>query len=161
MKAIQADVTLLDAEVFAPYIIGAFENAQAAGAPAALAALAGDPRIVEAVGRLAAWNYTTPTGVETGYDAADLNGDRMPPSATEVAHSIAATIYSVWRGQAIRNGVDRTLHGPRRADAGLRRGDQGTAPPRRARRHRPVDGRLLRLGRAARPAPRPRSDATT
>ena len=111
MKAIQADVTLLDAGVFVPYISNALENAQAPGAPAALAALADDPRVVEAVGRLAAWNYTTPTGVETGYDASDRNGTRTPPTATEVAHSVAATIYSVWRGQAVRNGVDRTLAG--------------------------------------------------
>jgi penicillin amidase len=111
MKAIQADVTLFDAGVFVPYITGALANAQAPGAPAALAAFADDPRIVEAVGRLAAWDYTAPTGVETGYDAVDRNGTRLPPTATEVAHSIAATIYSVWRGQAVRNGVDRTLTG--------------------------------------------------
>jgi len=111
MKAIQADVKLLDAEVFTPYITGAFDRALAPGAPAALAALAGDPRVVEAVGRLRAWNHTTPTGVATGYDAADVDGQLAPPSADEVAHSVAATIYSVWRSQAIRNGVDTTLTG--------------------------------------------------
>ncbi len=111
MKAIQADVMLLDAQVLAPYIVGAFDNARGAGAPAALAALAADPRVSEAVGRLRAWNYTTPTGVLPGHDAADVDGHLMPPSASEVRHSIAATIYSVWRGQAIRNGVDLTLQG--------------------------------------------------
>ncbi|MGB5103611.1 MAG: penicillin acylase family protein [Steroidobacteraceae bacterium] len=111
MKAIQADVTLLDAQVLAPYIVGAFDNASAAGAPAALAALAADARVAEAVGRLRAWNYTTPTGALSGYDASDVDGHLMPPSASEVQHSIAATIYSVWRGQAIRNGVDLTLQG--------------------------------------------------
>lgn len=111
MKAIQADVTLLDAQVLAPYIVGAFDNARAAGAPAALAALAADARVAEAVGRLRAWNHTTPTGALPGYDATDVDGHLMPPSAREVQHSIAATIYSVWRGQAIRNGVDLTLQG--------------------------------------------------
>ena len=152
MEAIQADVKLLDAEVFTPYILGAFSNASQPGAPAALAALAADARVAEAVGRLQAWNFTTPTGVTTGYDAADVDGERLPPSAAEVQHSIAATIYSVWRGQAIRNGVDLTLERPRRADAGFGRGHQGVASPRRARRHRPVDGRLLRLGGTARAA---------
>jgi penicillin amidase len=111
MKAIQADVTLLDAQVFTPYIVGAFDRATAAGAPPALAALAADARVAEAVGRLRGWNNTTPTGEEAGYDASDMDGHRLPPSAQEVAHSIAATIYSVWRGQAIRNGVDLTLQG--------------------------------------------------
>jgi penicillin amidase len=111
MKAIQADVTLLDAQVFMPYIAGAFDRAAAQGANAALAAFTADPRIVEAVGRLRAWNHTAPTGVESGYDAADVDGYRLPPTAGEVANSIAATIYSVWRGQAINNGVDVTLNG--------------------------------------------------
>jgi penicillin amidase len=111
MDAIQADVKLLDAEVFTPYILGAFSSASQPGAPAALAALAADARVAEAVGRLQAWNFATPTGVTTGYDAADVDGERLPPSAAEVQHSIAATIYSVWRGQAIRNGVDLTLNG--------------------------------------------------
>jgi penicillin amidase len=111
MKAIQADVTLLDAEVFTPYIVGAFDRASAPGAPPALAGLAGDAAIAEAVGRLRNWNLTTPTGVTAGYDASDIDGQRLPPTPGEVANSIAATIYSVWRGQAIHNGVDLTLDG--------------------------------------------------
>jgi penicillin amidase len=111
MEAIQADVALLDAQVFTPYILAAFTNATQPGAPEALAALAGDSRVAEAVGRLQAWNFTTPTGVTSGYDASDVNGYRLPPSAGEVQRSIAATIYSVWRGQAIHNGVDMTLNG--------------------------------------------------
>ncbi|HET9694431.1 MAG TPA: penicillin acylase family protein [Steroidobacteraceae bacterium] len=109
MKAIQADVTLLDAAVLTPYITGAFERGRSAGAPPELAAIAADTRVIEAAGRLAAWNFTTPTGAATGYDAVDVDGHLSPPSTQEIAHSIAATIYSVWRGQAIRNGVDRTL----------------------------------------------------
>jgi penicillin amidase len=111
MKAIQADVVLLDAQVLAPYVVGAFDGASAAGAPAALAALAADSRIAEAIGRFRNWDYTTPTGALAGYDATDVDGYLMPPSPSEVSHSIAATIYSVWRGQAIRNGVDLTLQG--------------------------------------------------
>jgi penicillin amidase len=111
MKAVQADVVLLDAQVLTPYIVGAYDNARATGAPEALAALAADARIAEAVGRLRQWDHTTPTGVQTGYDASDLDGNRLPPTQAEIAHSIAATIYSVWRTQAIRNGVDLTLSG--------------------------------------------------
>ena len=111
MQAIQADVVLLDAQVFTPHINGAFDRASTPGAHPALAALAADPRIVEAVGRLRAWNHTTPTGVMTGYDASDVDGHLLPPTAAEIANSVAATIYSTWRGQAIRNGVDLTLNG--------------------------------------------------
>ncbi len=111
MKAIQADVKLLDAEVLTPYITGAFQRAAKPGANPALAALAGDAKVAEAVGRLRSWNYTTPTGVATGYDASDKDGNLKPPTASEVKRSIAATIYSVWRSKAIANGVDLTLQG--------------------------------------------------
>ena len=109
MEEIQADVILLDAQVFAPLILAAFENAQADGADPLLALLASDPRVAEAVGRLAAWDYSTPTGVPEGYDASDEDGDRGAPSAAEIEHSIAATIYSVWRGQMIGNTIDTVL----------------------------------------------------
>lgn len=109
MEEIQADVILLDAQVFAPLILAAFENAQADGANPLLVALAADPRVAEAVGRLAAWDYSTPTGVPEGYDASDEDGDRGAPSAAEIEHSIAATIYSVWRGQMIGNTIDTVL----------------------------------------------------
>lgn len=111
MKHVQADVVLLDAQVLAPYVVAAFDNARATGAAAPLAALAAQPRIAEAIGRLRAWNHTAPTGVATGYDAADVNGRFGTPSTAEVKASVAATIYSVWRGRMIANGVDLTLQG--------------------------------------------------
>ena len=109
MAEIQADVVMLDAQVLAPAIVQALANASAPGAHPALAALAADPRVVEAVGRLAAWDHTAPTGIPEGYDAADENGVPSPPDAAEVAASIAATIYSTWRGQMIGNTIDATL----------------------------------------------------
>ena len=109
MQEIQADVVLLDAQVFTPLILQAFENAQSSGADPLLAALAGDPRVAEAADRLHAWNYSTPTGVLEGYDASDDDGKRAAPSAAEIEHSIAATIYSVWRGQMIGNTIDEVL----------------------------------------------------
>jgi penicillin amidase len=109
MEEIQADVILLDAQVFTPLILGAFENAQSATANPLLAAIASDPRVAEAIGRLQGWDYSTPTGVAEGYDASDEDGERSAPSAAEVEHSIAATIYSVWRGQMIGNTIDPVL----------------------------------------------------
>ncbi|MEL6447293.1 MAG: penicillin acylase family protein [Pseudomonadota bacterium] len=115
LKAIQADVSLLDARFFVGYLTDAFANAGERGKPDALAALAADPRIAEAIGRLAAWDYTTPTGIQAGYDAGDpVVGSvaALPPlDEAEIANSIAATLYSVWRGQAVRQFVDIPLAG--------------------------------------------------
>jgi len=71
-------------------------------------ALAG---VAEAIGRLAAWNLTAPTGIPEGYDAKDVDGDLGTPRRKEFSESVAATIYSVWRGQFIRNTIDATLDG--------------------------------------------------
>lgn len=107
LRTIQADVTLLDAQFFVPEVLRAFDNARRRGAPLLLWLIGHNPRIVEAVNRLRNWNYTTPTGVPEGYDAADVVGQAgAPPGAAEIANSIAATIYAVWRGQAIRNIID-------------------------------------------------------
>jgi penicillin amidase len=109
MQEIQADVVLLDAQVFTPYILNAFNNALDPSAPKDLATLAEDPRVAEAIGRLDDWDYSTPTGVVTGYDASDINGVFSSPTDLEIADSIAATIYSVWRGQALVNIIADTL----------------------------------------------------
>jgi len=107
MQAMQADVTLHDAEVFVPYILRAFANAQRKGAPFLLKLLTLDPRVVQAIGRLRGWDFTTPTGVPQGYDAADVAGaPNSPPAPEEIADSVAATIYAVWRSQALANIID-------------------------------------------------------
>jgi penicillin amidase len=110
-ERIQANNQLLDAEVFTPYLAAAFDHATATGAPAALAALAADPRVAEAVGRLKAWDFSTPTGIPEGWDPGDNPLALPTPSATEAANSVAATIYSVWRGQAVMRIIDGPLKG--------------------------------------------------
>jgi len=109
MKALQANNQLLDAELLLPFLLQAYNNAIAEDAPEGLAAMAGDPRVQEAIGRLAQWDFSTPTGIEGGFDpGGDPTGNSVPTNE-QVANSIAATIYSVWRGQAIRNTIDATL----------------------------------------------------
>jgi penicillin amidase len=108
MQAIQADVKLIDAEVFVPHVTQALTNAQASATPE-LAALAADPQVTEAVRRFAGWDFSTPTGIPEGYDASDAHGVLSAPSPDEVTASIAATLYSVWRGQFLRSTVDSTL----------------------------------------------------
>ncbi|MGH9260974.1 MAG: penicillin acylase family protein, partial [Acidimicrobiales bacterium] len=98
MQAMQADVTLLDAEALAPHLIAAFDGASGSTTPE-LAALAGEPRVAEAIERLRSWDRTTPTGIPEGYDTADSDGGLSTPSDDEVADSVAATIYSAWRSR--------------------------------------------------------------
>ena len=109
MQRIQADVVLLDAQYFVPFITRALDNGGASSIPA-LAGLAAHPGVKAAVQRLRTWDFSTPTGIPEGYDAADVNGVLSPPSSAEVQTSIAATIYSVWRGQFIKNTIDAVLN---------------------------------------------------
>jgi penicillin amidase len=109
MQAIQADVALPDAEFFVPFIVQAMARARASSVPT-LAALAGRSDVQEAVTRLAHWKFSSPTGIPQGYDAIDVDGALGAPASAEIAESVAATIYSVWRGQFIRNTIDATLN---------------------------------------------------
>lgn len=111
MQAIQADVLLPDAPYFVPYIRQALARAAEPAANPALAALAGQPALREAVARLAAWSFRAPTGIAQGYDANDRGGALRAPSAAEIADSVAATLYNVWRAQFIANTIDATLNG--------------------------------------------------
>lgn len=109
MQSIQADVMLPDAPFFAPFIVRALQRAQFSSNPL-LTFLAADPGVQTAVSRIANWRYTAPTGIREGYDASDVNGVRTtPPSANEISESIAATIYTVWRGQFLLSTIDQTL----------------------------------------------------
>ena len=108
MQKIQADTVLIDAQVFVPHILRAWANAQSSAEPA-LALFAANPTVAEAVRRLGQWDFTTPTGIPEGYDSSDIDGRLSAPSSGERASSVAATIYSVWRGQFIRNTLDAPL----------------------------------------------------
>ena len=109
MQDIQADVTLLDAQVFVPYILQAFADAQATKANPVLATLAAAPGVATAVNRLSLWDFTTPTGIQQGFDAIDVAGHGLPPSQALIDSSVAATIYSTWRSQFVANTVDAVL----------------------------------------------------
>lgn len=108
VQRMQSDVALLDAQFFVPYITRALDNGGASGVPP-LMALVANPAVSAAVNRLRSWDFTTPTGIPEGYDAADNNGQLASPSSAEIDASVAATIYSVWRGQFIKNTIDAVL----------------------------------------------------
>ena len=108
-QRVQSDVVMGDANFFVPFIVRAFDNARRPGAPGELTSFASDPRIVEAVARLAVWDRSTPTGIVEGFDASDQNGKRAQPHVLEISNSIAATIYSVWRNQIVNQTLIATL----------------------------------------------------
>jgi len=109
MQDIQADVTLLDAQVFVPYIVQAFADAQASNANSMLASLASVRGIADAVNRLSHWDFTTPTGIPEGFDASDVAGHGLPPSQALIDSSVAATIYAAWRSRFIARTIDVVL----------------------------------------------------
>jgi penicillin amidase len=57
--------------------------------------------------RLAAWDFSTPTGLAEGWDAGKPAG--VAPTAAQIDASVAATLYSVWRGRLIVNTIDAAL----------------------------------------------------
>ena len=103
MSEVQADVVMLDAEVFTPSILQAFDHATAEDAHPALAALAANPGVAEAVERLRGWDYSTPTGIAEGYDAGKGSEEE------QIRNSIAATLFAVWRHDIVANTIDATL----------------------------------------------------
>ncbi|HEX4602525.1 MAG TPA: penicillin acylase family protein [Candidatus Angelobacter sp.] len=110
VQKIQANVSPLDAEFFTGFVTQAFDNARArAGQSAPLATLANDPAIAEAVGRLRGWDFSMPTGIPEGYDGFDVGGPPFARSGTEIANSVAATLYNTWRGQFISETLGATL----------------------------------------------------
>ena len=108
MQRIQADTALVDAQYFVPHLVRALARGALDSDPT-LRGLARDRAVAEAVGRLALWNRRTPTGIAEGYDAADVDGQRQPPTLLEQANSAAATIYAVWRSQVIKGAIDARL----------------------------------------------------
>jgi penicillin G amidase len=108
VRAMQADTTLLDAEYFVPWLTRAFADAKVSSVPQ-LAALAADGQLADAVRRLSSWNVTTPTGIRQGYDSADQDGVLSAPSAAEIDNSVAATLFAVWRSQAVSSIIDTPL----------------------------------------------------
>lgn len=103
MIALQGNNQLLDAEQVLPHLLAAFDNAPAC-------AVADDAKVAEAIGYLRDWDFSTPTGIQQGFDPGDGNPFALPvPSETEVANSVAATIWGMWRGQAVQDVMDHTL----------------------------------------------------
>jgi penicillin amidase len=112
MQKLQSNNQLMDAELVLPHLIGAWDRLRTGGAAACTTSVsAASPNVGDAIARLRAWDYSTPTGIPQGFDAGDNPLSLSAPSETEVVNSVAATVFAMWRGQAIRNTIDFTLSG--------------------------------------------------
>lgn len=109
MEALQGNNALLDAQLLAPHLVQAFQNAQSDGAAPILAQFAQSPEIQGAIQLLAQWDFTTPTGITEGYGPDREAG--TPPGPAEVANSAAATLFSAWRAQFLDNTLDGVFDG--------------------------------------------------
>jgi penicillin amidase len=109
VRRMQSDQRLPDAALLVPELVEAYERAMTPGNPMGLRTLADDPRLAEAVQRLEAWDGSAPTGIQEGYDPGDDPDALAPPSQQEIDDSVAATLFSVYRGQLLRRVVDETL----------------------------------------------------
>ncbi|MCK7592337.1 penicillin acylase family protein [Pseudomarimonas salicorniae] len=102
MARLQANTELLDAELVLPHLLNAFDNRPACP-------VANDAKVAEAIGYLRDWDLSHPTGIQQGYDAGDNPFALAAPSETEIANSVAATLFTMFRSQAIRGTIDHTL----------------------------------------------------
>lgn len=96
---LQANVNLLDAELVLPTLLAQFN-----GVPVP----PGSP-MAQALDVLSTWDYSAPTGLAEGWDAGDDPNMAVPPGATEIRHSAAATVFALWRSMLVRNTIDATL----------------------------------------------------
>ncbi len=106
MRTLQANNQLLDAELMLPHILQAFSRAGKEGAWPGLQQFLADSRVVEAVDRLAAWDFSTPTGIAEGYDPGDDPFNLPQPDQAEIDASVAATLFALWRSQMLANTID-------------------------------------------------------
>ncbi len=108
MQALQADTRALDAKLVLPYLLAAHANAQASSWQP-LAELAANGRIIDAIARLGRWDYSTPTGIQQGYDPGDDPNDLPAPDQAQRDASVGATLWALWRSYALRNTIDASL----------------------------------------------------
>ncbi len=98
MKALQANVELLDAELMLPTLLGIMSQVPVPpGSPMA-----------QALDVLSTWDYSTHTGLAEGWDAGRRSGDgRTEPE--QVRNSAAATVLAMWRSMLVQNTIYATL----------------------------------------------------
>ncbi|MCG6117500.1 MAG: penicillin acylase family protein [Aquimonas sp.] len=108
MAELQANTQFLDAELVLPHLLAAFDRSATASIGCS-ATLVRDTQLADAIALLRGWDFSAPTGIREGYDRGDDPFNLPEPSEAQIRASAAATIWSVYRGQLVRNVVDGTL----------------------------------------------------
>jgi len=96
---LQGNVNMLDAELVLPTVMAIM--AQVPVPP-------GSP-MAQALDVLSTWDYSANTGIAEGYDAGDDPDMATEPSAMEIRHSAAATVWALWRSMLVQNTINATL----------------------------------------------------
>ncbi len=107
IKSVQLNNQPVDAELVLPYLLDAYYHGTTTGSWTPLTNLANDPQVGDAFLRLYQWDLSTPTGLAQGFDAGRAPGSA--PTQAQLDNSVAATIFFVWRSNAIKNTIDATL----------------------------------------------------
>jgi len=111
IKTVQLNRQPADAELVLPHLLAAFNSAQGS-TWGQLNQLANDPAIAQAMTYLSTWNLATPTGLAQGYDSpasVDNPLGLFVPANYGQGADVAATLYYLWRSNAIKNIEDNTL----------------------------------------------------
>ena len=100
MKALQANVEMLDAELTLPTLLGIMSQVPVPeGSP-----------VEQALDVLSTWDYSAKTGLAEGWDAGSSPLMMVAPSLEEVRNSAAATVWAMWRSMLVRNTIYATLN---------------------------------------------------
>lgn len=91
MARIQADTVSLAGARFTPFILEAYRARADRGSTASA-------RLTEAVERLAAWDFSTPTGLPAGFR-------EEPPDDGEISNSVACSIFHAWLNRFVQNSL--------------------------------------------------------
>ncbi|MGV6851841.1 MAG: penicillin acylase family protein [bacterium] len=108
LMEVQHNNQILDAELITPHILDAVRHAQEADAWPGLIQLLEPPELT-AFSFLEHWDFSTPTGIQEGYDPGDNAFALAAPSNEEIDASVAATIFALWRSRFMANTIDGTL----------------------------------------------------
>ncbi len=98
-KRIQANVSLLDAELVVPTLLGIMSQVPVPPGSA----------MAQALEVLSTWDYSAHTGIAEGWDAGDDPGYTTEPDMEEARQSAAATVWAMWRSMLVQNTINATL----------------------------------------------------
>ncbi len=99
MKALQANVEMMDAELVLPTLLGIMSQVPVPpGSPMA-----------QALDVLSTWDYSAHTGLAEGWDAGSDPLMMVAPSLEEARNSAAATVWAMWRSMLVQNTIHATL----------------------------------------------------